>query len=150
MTEQKPDVQAPKTASPALDVVFRSDVPALIRRLEKQAIWEMEQCSTSTSQLLADAAKALSALSGETELTSVDELEALPMGSVVLVYDKRAGEVSAWQLFDDVLFLTDIDGEKEPHAWASPAYKSEHRSADLVRFASGAPIRILYLPEVVK
>jgi len=71
MTTSKPDVQAPKTASPSLDVVFRPDVQALtdaewreFQSIPEQGYSHRHWVDCKIQERLA---AALSALSGETE-----------------------------------------------------------------------------------
>ena len=81
------------------------------------------------------------------EVNSVEELDALPEGTVLLVTDKRPGVgKSSWELFSDVLELRSSDGELEPKAWASPAYTTEYTCKSLWEIAD--QINVLYRPEV--
>jgi hypothetical protein len=65
-------------------------------------------------------------------ITTTEELDALPVGSVVLVHDRLCTDSCAWQLFDDVRDLRDEYGDKADTAWASPAYVDERASAGLI------------------
>jgi hypothetical protein len=75
------------------------------------------------------------------KINSVEELDALAVGSVVHVHDDMVGDANAWQLFDDVIHLEDGVGEKAKKAWASPAYNQERHGYQL--FYLG-PVTVLY------
>lgn len=69
------------------------------------------------------------------------DLEALPVGSVVLVDDN--GEENSWQKFDDVEVYDEF-GDREKTGWACPAYTSDWRSEDLYDLG---PVTLLHAPK---
>ena len=74
------------------------------------------------------------------------DLESLPIGSVIWAFDFRSGDSDSWQLFDDVIQLTDEDGDIAKRAWVSSAYQDEHSSNRVLLRTNGHPITVLYEP----
>lgn len=70
------------------------------------------------------------------------DLDALPVGSVVLVDDRKCGDDCAWQLFDDVTELRDEFGDKARQAWGSAAYIHEMSSADLFNLGPATVLHV--------
>jgi hypothetical protein len=78
-------------------------------------------------------------------LRHLREMDALPVGTVVYVHDDSTGDSNAWQLFDDVIHLTDDFGDPAKTAWASPAYAREFSGHDLMMLSG--EVTVLHEPE---
>ena len=116
-----------------------------VRAFQKNANAYMQALYTS-DEVIEDAITAY-LTAAQPEVNSVEELDALPEGTVLLVTDKRPGVgKSSWELFSDVLELRSSDGELEPKAWASPAYTTEYTCKSLWEISD--QINVLYRPEV--
>ncbi|EMY33570.1 hypothetical protein D477_014251 [Arthrobacter crystallopoietes BAB-32] len=89
---------------------------------------------------LADEVRALREELKPKVLTTVQEVEHLPVGTIVYVQDKKLGDAGAWELFDDVLHLRDEDGDPVKRAWASAAYNEEKTAADLLRLSGSVTV----------
>ena len=101
--------------------------------------------SPSHADHLADAVLAAGYRKPRT-ITTEAELESLPIGSVIWAFDYQAGDANSWQLFDDVVQLTDEDGDIAKRAWVSSAYQDEHSSNRVLLRTNGHPITVLYEP----
>ena len=94
--------------------------------------WATEHTTRAWSNpKLDDLLNALGVVRRPRTVTTAAELDALPVGSVVLVADRKCADECAWQLFDDVNELRDEFGYKARQAWGSAAYIHEMSSADL-------------------
>lgn len=80
-------------------------------------------------------------------IESSEELDNLPIQSVVIVREAEFGGHVAWQLTDDVLNPKDgsADENKPYQAWSSSYYKTDHQSADLLAMAYDGKAIVVYV-----